>query len=105
MPVAKKEAFNPFYFFLVLVGVVFLLTACSYGVMAFKKRDYQEAAASAAAGSGLTEFMDEHGMTLLLVELAVLAVATFGAMATDRHWIRRAEAKRKNESAEKRSPP
>jgi hypothetical protein len=86
---AKKRPFaNPFYALLLVVGVAFLLTATSYGVMAF--RDVQGHGA-AESGSGLMLFLDQHGAWLMAGELAVLAIASFAAMATDHHWTKRGE--------------
>ena len=83
---AKKRPFaNPFYALLLVVGVAFLLTATSYGVMAF--RDVQGHSA-AQSGSGLMMFLDRHGGLLMGVELAVLVLASFAAMATDGYWTK-----------------
>jgi hypothetical protein len=49
----------------------------------------------------LMELMDRHGMTILMVELALLAVFTFGAIATDQMGTNRqarAEAREKTVS-------
>ena len=35
-------------------------------------------------------WMDRHGNTALLAELALLGVCTFGAIGTDEYWQRRA---------------
>lgn len=45
-----------------------------------------------AGGGGLMQFFQEYGFTALMVELGVLALATFGAMATDEIWQARADA-------------
>ena len=68
---------------LVVVGVAFVITAFAFFTMTLR-------AAQAAGESSL--FMDavaEHGMQAMIVELVVLAIATFGAMATDDYWTRR----------------
>src|SRR5438094_10014204 len=83
----KRPFANPFYALLLVVGVAFLLTATSYGVLAFRDVQGQSAAAS---GSGLMLFLDRHGAILLAAELAVLIVSSLGAMATDGYWTRRA---------------
>jgi hypothetical protein len=89
--VAKpKEPFNPFYALLVLLGVIFFVTASAYGVMAFKAVQ-APVAEDVATPHPLLVFLDQHGMQLLVVELVLLALATFGAMGTDRYWINRAE--------------
>lgn len=83
---AKKRPFaNPFYALLLVVGVAFLLTATSYGVMAF--RDVQGHSA-VDSGSGLMPFLDRYGGLLMGIELAVLVVASFAAMATDGYWTK-----------------
>jgi hypothetical protein len=40
------------------------------------------------------ETMDRHGLWIMLVELAVIAVCTFAAIASDGFWSRRAKARR-----------
>lgn len=81
------KGFNPFYSLLVVVGVVFAMTACAYGVMTVRKlRSPQQ-----PDPHPLVEALDEHGFTVLMTELAVLATMTFAAMGTDSYWIRRAE--------------
>jgi hypothetical protein len=77
----QKEPINPFYILLVALGVVFLVTACAYGAMAFR------AIAPARANvqpHPLTEFLDQHGVIVLGWELGLLAAATFAAMGLDR---------------------
>jgi hypothetical protein len=82
---------NPFYVLLVAVGIAFLVTACAYGVMA-----YRDVAFSAAdrqiASSGLIGFIDQHGMTALAVEVGLLGLFTVGAISTDSYWQRRSAA-------------
>ena len=86
-PMAKQRPFaNPFYALLLIFGLAFLLTATSYGVMAF--RDVQGRSA-AESGSGLMLFLDRHGGVLMAGELAILIAASFAAMATDRYWTKR----------------
>lgn len=80
-----RKGFNPFYALLVVVGVVFAVTATAYGVMTVRKlRHPQE-----PNPHPLIEALDEHGAYLLMGELAVLAAASVAAMATDSFWIRR----------------
>lgn len=84
---AVKKPFNPFYVLLVIVGIVFTVTACAYGVMAVKMSTAQ--GISASSGSGLMELMSKHGLVILLVELVILALATFAAIGTDEYWQKR----------------
>lgn len=81
---AERKTFNPFYFLLVVTGVVFCLTACTYGVLTVRGL-HPEAPESEF---GLLAWMDHYGSGLMLVELAALAVFTFAAMGTDSFWER-----------------
>jgi hypothetical protein len=84
----KLAATNPFYVLLVLAGAVFCVTACAYGVMAF--RDVRGGAAVVENDSGgLMGFLDRHGAALMAAEVVVLAVATVAAIWTDPFWTRR----------------
>ncbi len=94
-----KPRSNPFYVALLLVGTVFCMTAIAYVVMIVVR------AKSPVADHPLIAFMAESGDRLLLIELAILAVATFAAIGAD-GWFEGAPAGRDldppNESA---SPP
>jgi hypothetical protein len=87
---------NPFYVVLVLAGLLFVLTACGYFVMALRESspyvlggpDGAEAGL-ARHPHGLTDFLARHGVKALIAELAVLGAATLGAILTDDYWTRR----------------
>jgi hypothetical protein len=83
-PISRKEPVNPFYVVLLLAGIVFFISACAYGMMA-----YRGVAAPQEAAGGLLAFLQRHGGKLLAAELAVLALATAGAIWLD---ARRAQA-------------
>lgn len=87
---ARRSAINPFYVLLVVLGIAFALTACAYAVMTLKAVQRHDAAEPTAGGVALLEFLDRHGAELMGGELALLALATFAAIATDRYWMRRA---------------
>jgi hypothetical protein len=89
----SRKAINPFYGLLVVVGVLFVITACAYFVMTL--RDAKPELKSTA--HPLLAFVEKHGLTALIAELAVLGVATFGAIGTDDYWERR---RRKQVAAE-----
>ena len=76
---------NPFYAFLLVVGLAFALTCCAYTVMSFRQLDPH-----ALDEPGLVELMKNHGLTIMLVELGLLALLTFAAIGTDDFWSRRA---------------
>lgn len=79
---APKPRVNPFYVLLVGVGILFFFTAFLYGVMTLRAmRGALDPPGHAS--SGLLQFMDQHGAWLLAGELAILALATVGAMVLD----------------------
>ena len=90
MPAAR--VFNPYYPMLEVVGVAFAITACAYGVMTVKMLQPAGAAEVRQASTGLLYVMDRHGLTILLSELAALAVLTFAAIGTDDFWERRGKS-------------
>lgn len=85
---AKRKGTNPFYVLLVVLGIAFTLTACGYGVLMLRAARPIEAETS-SSGTALLDYLDRHGDWLMTVELALLALATVGAIATDRYWMSR----------------
>src|SRR5262245_15736813 len=81
---------NPFYVLLVIAGVAFVVTACAYGVMAFRQAN-PLAPALAEDDASLMGMLDRHGALILLVQVVVLALLSICAMGTDKFWDRRAE--------------
>lgn len=86
----RKVPVNPFYAVLVVVGVLFAITACAYCVMAFRAVTPADADRASVSGTRLMNLLDHYGMWLMLGELALLAVATLGAIGTDDYWTRQA---------------
>jgi hypothetical protein len=85
-----KKSFNPFYALLLPAGLVFVVTTFAYGYMAFQAVNAGRAEAGRHAGHPLFQWLRTHGDLALLIELAVLAALTIGAIATDRWWDRSA---------------
>ncbi len=80
----NKPDGNPFYAMVVLVGVVFLVTAMSY-VMALVRLENQPAATTVPARvNPAMQFLEQRGGSLLLWEAGVLTVIAVLAMALDR---------------------
>lgn len=88
-----KKSANPFYALLVVLGLAFVVTAAAYGVMATREAR-AAATGQAVADHALMRWMHEHGDAMLLAELGLLAVCTFGAIGTDDFWQRRANRRR-----------
>ena len=94
MPRGRQRT-NPFYVLLVAIGIAFTVTACAYFVMALRgstasgPRSPAAAATDVQSPQALIEFLDHHGVKLLVAELALLALATCGAIGTDNWWSAR----------------
>lgn len=80
-----KEPINPFYVFVVVVGMAFAVTTFAYGTMTYRD------VARADEGPGLMALVDRYGVATMGAELGLLGVATFGAMWLDGVRTRRAE--------------
>jgi Tfp pilus assembly protein PilE len=91
---------NPFYAILGIVGFLFTITASSYCL--FVLRGVRRESLSTAPHA-LEQLMDRHGITLLVGQIAVLAVATVGAVAIDHFEGERQKRDREQASAAKRS--
>jgi uncharacterized protein (UPF0333 family) len=79
---------NPFYALLVIVGLLFSITACSYVVLILNSLQPEKAAALRESSSGFLYFMNKHGLTIIIAELSVLAVLTFAVIGTDDYFTR-----------------
>ena len=78
----RKEPINPFYIILVVVGVVFVVTACAFTLLLLAQN--RTTTSGAFSGSSpLMEFLREHGMMLMAAEIVVLGLASAGAMWLD----------------------
>ena len=76
---------NPFYVLLLIVGVVFAITSCAYGVMAFRQAR-PDSKALGAEDHSLMAVMDRHGGAILGVEVLLLGLLTVAAIGTDSYW-------------------
>ena len=91
---ASRKTFNPFYVLLMLFGTAFVITASSYVLMCLRQqRTSPYASVTLPSETQATEFdalLEENGLTMMLIELSLLAGASIAAMATDSYWERRA---------------
>lgn len=83
-----KKPFNPFYALLIPAGLAFVVTTFAYGYMAFQSVNAVRAEAGRHLTHPLFQWLRAHGNAALVIQLAVLAALTFGAIATDRFWDR-----------------
>ncbi len=82
---------NPFYTLLIPAGAAFCVTGFAYGLMAFQEVNAGRAAIEQTADHPLFQWLEAHGMTAMLIELAILAVLTLGAIGTDSWWMEETE--------------
>ena len=78
---------NPFYTLLIPAGLAFCVTGFAYGLMAFQEVNAGRTAIEQTTDHPLFRWLQSHGTTAILIELAILAVLTFGAIATDSWWM------------------
>jgi hypothetical protein len=82
---SERRRFNIFYALLLVVGVAFCLTACSYFVLALRDvRTVQFGATTAPARTSFMDFIDQHAVKLMAGQIVALAVLTVAAITTDR---------------------
>ena len=86
----SKEPINPFYLLVLLLGVVFAITSCAYGTMAYRAI---APAAGSEDGQGLMAFLDRYGVLALGGELVLLGAAALGAMGLDQWRTRQNDAR------------
>ena len=96
----KKKPVNPFYLLLLIAGCAFAITACAYGAMTVRELGQSRLPRSMSQenpvnGQGFNELMDQHGLSIMIVELALLGIGTFGAIAYDQ----RLDAKESEQNA------
>jgi hypothetical protein len=84
----RKPSTNPFYVAALPVGVLFVITACAYAVMTVQGLDPQR-----GQEGGLVGLLAKHGTMIFVVELAVLGLLTFAAIATDDFWSRSSDSR------------
>ena len=78
----RKAPRNPFYVVLGMVGFLFTITAASSCLTVLRGVRRETAR---AVKTPLETFMDRHGTALLAGQLALLAVATVGAVVLDEY--------------------
>jgi hypothetical protein len=93
---AARKPNNPFYVASLPIGILFGLTACAYVVMTMRGLDPQR-----AEETGLVRLMEQRGILIMMIELAVLAGLTAAAIFSDDFWMRRLQrAERRVEAKE-----
>jgi hypothetical protein len=83
---SPAEPRNPFYMVLLVIGLVFIITAFAYAVVPALE-DKARAAGEEPPPSPFRDALREHGWKWLLAEVAALIVAGLASMGLDR-WRR-----------------
>ncbi|RLS32161.1 MAG: hypothetical protein DWH79_08620 [Planctomycetota bacterium] len=76
----RRKRLNPFSVLLGITGIVFTLTASCYCLFVLRAVRPETATATSHA---FEQIIDRFGTTALVVELGLLAIATFGSIAYD----------------------
>ncbi len=92
---------NPFYPLLGIVGILFTVTATSYCLSVL--RGVRPETAADSGSHPIEQLMDRHGTAILTGELALLAIATFGAIALDQPAGERGRGPRNGERGAERT--
>ena len=80
----RSQRANVFYPLVVVSGVLFLLTTCAFAIVTAQGFGGPQSMSGMEDSSHrLSTWMDRYGFHALLVELAVLALATVAAITTD----------------------
>jgi hypothetical protein len=79
---------NPFYALVVIVGVVFVITALAY-VAALVVSESSSGGSGVALNSPVLRFVEQRGESLMLWETGALAAAAVLAMGLDRWRARK----------------
>lgn len=95
---SQAKAINSFYVALLPVGVLFALTACAYTVVTVRALQ-----PGSPAEPPIGVLLNQHGLTLIILELLLLALLTFAAIATDNYWTKPLPLPSQQPSAEDRS--
>jgi hypothetical protein len=82
MPSPTRESRNPLYLLLLVVGVVFVMTALAYAIIPVVEQKATDAG-HPPPPSAFRDALREHGGTWLLVQVAVLIVLSLASMAWD----------------------
>jgi hypothetical protein len=88
----ERKPINPFYVDLVPVGILFGITACAYTAMLIRPQQVQATESTAWIG-----FLDRYGLTLIVIELAVLFLLTIAAIGSDDYWTNRRREYKKHD--------
>lgn len=109
---ASNKQTNPFYVLLLLAGCAFAITAFAYGVMTVRElrlarlpSNVAETSRQAPGNAHFSSVLDTYGPRLMLAELVVLAVGTFGAMALDHYRQRATDSAASQKDSEFSSEP
>jgi hypothetical protein len=94
----STQPFNPFYFLAMLFGIAFTITACAYGLMMLKSIRPDGLPRPGQPGSGLMDSLSKHGVAILAVEIAGLAIFSIAAIWLDHCRGRREVTRRRRET-------
>ena len=90
----KKLLKNPFYAIVLIVGLLFTLTASAEFVLMLKSNQAAALPQQGESGYELMQLLDRHGTEIFVAELAALGICTVAAIRLDQVRDRREYGKR-----------
>jgi hypothetical protein len=103
---ASTEPRNPFYFLLLVVGMVFIATVLAYAVIPVLEEKARDAGTNPPP-SPFRETLRENGWKWVLAELALLVVLGLASMGLDRYrrWQQESLTPTDNSGTVSKPPP
>jgi hypothetical protein len=79
---STKQSINPFHLLTGILGTIFTITACGYGLLMLRAN---HGPTSSDETHPLMRLMNSHGATILIVEVVLLAVVAMAAIMLDHY--------------------
>jgi hypothetical protein len=77
----RRQSINPFHFLTGLLGTIFTVTACGYGLLMVRANR----GPAADDTHPLMRLLNSHGATILVVEVGLLGLAAVAAILLDHY--------------------
>src|SRR5262245_52919255 len=84
----KSEPHNPLYLLLLLVSLLFVITALAYAIIPVMEEKARQAGA-VVPQSAFRDWLRANGAMWLLIEVALMVVLSLASMWVDRQRLRR----------------
>jgi hypothetical protein len=99
-----KDPINPFYILSGIAGVAFTVTACAYGLIMVRANRGQSLIEEGGQVHPLLNLLDQHGLTILGVEVLLIGIVSIAAIVLDHFRGKRALRKAAEKAKQSVSP-